>query len=207
MAADGQAELFFATPILVDRLADAAAINAALAPLVMARRGADPGLTRSNVGSWHSGTDLLQWAAEAVRPAVARAVALADANTRDLEARPGERRGWLLEAWANVTEAGGSNAAHHHGGCYWSAVYYVQIDPEAAGGELFFEDPRGPRLDMHAPSLRFRDAGGEQLVSMRPEAGTLVLFPSWLVHRVAPWQGREPRISIAINLTAPPLRR
>jgi len=206
MAEGYQLEKFFSTPILVDQLADAAAINARLEPLILARRRADPGLARSNIRGWHSDTDLHKWAGDAIRPVMARLIQLADANTRDLEAHPGERRGWVLEAWANVTERGGSNAAHHHGGCYWSAVYYVRVEEGAEGGELVFEDPRNPRLDMHAPALRFRDAGGEQSVSLRPRAGTLVIFPAWLVHKVAPWQGREPRISIAVNLTAPPLK-
>jgi hypothetical protein len=32
----------------------------------------------------------------------------------------------------------------------------------------------------------------------------LILFPSWLTHSVAPWHGEGLRISIAINLSAPP---
>ena len=199
-------EKLFSTPVVIDHLPGAAAINAALEAVILARRAADAGIERSNIGGWHSDLDLLRWATDAVRPVVARAVELADANTIDLQARPGERRGWLLEAWANVSEAESGNAAHHHGGCYWSAVYYVRVG-KGEGGELALQDPRMPLLDMHAPFLRFREAGGEQALQIRPSSGMLILFPSWLVHSVARWRGSQPRISVALNLTAPPLPR
>lgn len=34
-----------------------------------------------------------------------------------------------------------------------------------------------------------------------PHVGLLVVFPSWLEHRVEPHENREPRISIAMNLS------
>lgn len=194
-------ERLFATPVITDRLADAEAINAALEPLILARRAADPGIDRSNRGGWHSDLELLNWARDPVTPVIRRIVTLADAATQDLQARPGHRRGWSLEAWANVNPAGAANAPHHHGGCYWSAVYYVRVDP-GAGGELVLHDPRLPALDLHAPMLRFRDAGGEQGVEFRPEPGMLILFPSWLTHSVNPHRGEGLRISIAVNLSA-----
>src|SRR6185312_14533673 len=89
--------------------------------------------------------------------------------------------------------------------CFWSAVYYVRID-EGEGGELVLDDPRMPMMEMHAPFLRFRNAGGDKAIRLRPSAGQIVIFPSWLVHSVTPWQGEGLRISIAVNLSAPPLQ-
>jgi len=203
MASDFHLEHVFSTPVIVDHLADAEPLNAALETLILDRRAADPGIRRSNAGGWHSQLDLLQWGGEPVRRVVARTVELADANTIDTAAAPGQRRGWLLEAWANVNESGAGNAAHYHGASYWSAVYYVRAG-EGEGGDLVLHDPRFPFLDMHAPDLRFRDAGGEQLIHTRPRSGMLILFPSWLTHSVAPWRGEGLRISIAINLSAGP---
>lgn len=201
MSGDPERHLFFSTPVLIDRLPEAAEVNPRLERAILARRSSDPGLERSNRDGWHSDLDLLRWAGDLVRPAVARMVALADAATVDTQARPGERRGWLLEAWANVNPPGASNRPHTHGGTYWSGVYYVRVDP-GAGGELELHDPRLPVIDMHAPALRFRDAGGEQIVRLMPEAGMIVLFPAWLSHSVAPWRGEGHRISIAVNLSA-----
>lgn len=195
----------FATPVISDRIENADAINAALEPLILARRQADQGMVRSNTGGgWHSDMNLLRWAGDAVRPVVARMVELADAHVIDRQAKPGQRRGWMLEAWANVNPKGAANAPHSHGACFWSAVYYVRVD-EGQGGEIVLTDPRMPAIEMHAPYLFFRDAGGERLIRIRPSAGQILLFPSWLVHSVTPWRGEGLRISIAINLSAPPL--
>ena len=57
---------------------------------------------------------------------------------------------------------------------------------------------------MHAPHLRFAHAGAEQSVKVKPKAGLLIIFPSWLVHSVAPRSGPGLRISIAINLSEKP---
>jgi uncharacterized protein (TIGR02466 family) len=206
MASKPQLDLAFATPIITDQMPDAASINAALEPLILARRQEDKGISRSNTGGgWHSDTRLLQWAADAVRPVVARMVALADAYVIDTQARPGQRRGWMLDAWANVNETGAANVAHSHGASFWSAVYYVRID-EGEGGEIVLTDPRMPMIEMHAPYLFFRGTGGERLIRIRPKPGLILLFPSWLVHSVAPWQGEGLRISVAVNLGAPDLK-
>jgi uncharacterized protein (TIGR02466 family) len=208
MASDFRLDLAFATPVITDRMDDAEAINAALEPLILARRQADKGIARSNIGGWHSDTQLLRWAGDQVRPVVARMVELADAHIIDVQARPGQRRGWMLEAWANVNETGAANAPHSHAASFWSAVYYVRIDAGEGGegGELVLDDPRMPMIEMHAPFLHFRDTGGERQIRLRPEAGQILLFPSWLVHSVTPLQGDGLRISIAVNLSAPPLQ-
>jgi uncharacterized protein (TIGR02466 family) len=192
----------FATPLLVEPFADFEAVNPVLEQLILKRRAHDAGIVRTNQGGWHSDVDLLRWAADAVRPVVQQIVERCDAMTNDLQAKPGQRRGWLLEAWANVNTPGGAaNIAHHHGGSYWSAVYYVRVDP-GTGGELVLRDPRGAAIDMHAPALRMRGIDGEQIEAIKPTAGMIVIMPSWLVHEVLPWQGQGLRISIAVNLSA-----
>lgn len=187
---------------MVDHLPSPASLNQALEKLILARQLVDAGVTQSNLGGWHSALDLLRWATDPIRPVVQRIIQLADSATDDLQAKPGERRGWMLEAWANVNPPGGAaNAMHSHGGSYWSAVYYVRVDP-GEGGELVLYDPRLPVIDMHAPALRFRDCGGEQQAAIKPVAGMIVIFPSWLQHAVRPWVGDGARISIAMNLSA-----
>jgi uncharacterized protein (TIGR02466 family) len=197
-----QTHLLFSTPVIVSSYGGAAAANMDLEPLILERREREQGIKRSNSGGWHSDLELLRWAEQPIGGIVRKVVELADAATHDTQLRAGERRGWMLEGWANVNPPGASNAPHTHGGCYWSAVYYVRVDP-GQGGELVLHDPRMPVLDMHAPALRFRNSGGEQIVSIKPEAGMIIIFPSWLSHSVKSWTGEGLRISIAINLSAP----
>jgi len=202
-SASRETHLLFSTPVIVGSYGGAAQANADLEPLILERRQQAPGIERSNRGGWHSDLNLLRWAEQPVAGIVRKIVELADAATHDTQARAGQRRGWMLEAWANVNPPGASNAPHTHGGCYWSAVYYVRVDA-GTGGELVLHDPRMPALDMHAPALRFRNAGGEQIVSIKPEPGMIIIFPSWLSHSVKSWTGEGLRISIAVNLSARP---
>jgi uncharacterized protein (TIGR02466 family) len=188
---------------LVGRFADPAVLSG-LEEAILKRRADDPGIKRSNIGGgWHSDLQLMQWGGESARRMLEYVIALVNRNTTSvaLQGREGQSFQWLVESWANVNEKGGANARHVHGGCYWSAVYYVRMDP-GAGGELLLFDPRMPTLAMHAPHLRFRNTGGEREVRIKPEPGLVVVFPSWLAHSVEPWQGDGTRISIAINLTA-----
>lgn len=54
----------FDTPIVVDELPDAAAVNAALKPLILARRSQSDGVTLSNIGGWQSDHDVADWGAK-----------------------------------------------------------------------------------------------------------------------------------------------
>ena len=193
----------FSTPLLVGKLADPA-VRSGLEEAILARRAEDGGIKRSNIGGgWHSDLQLMNWAGDPARKLLEHVLALVNRNTTSISAqgREPQQMQWMVESWANVNEKGGANARHVHGGCYWSAVYYVRMD-EGTGGELVLFDPRMPTLAMHAPHLRFRNTGGEREVRIKPEPGLLVVFPSWLAHSVEPWHGEGLRISIAINLTA-----
>ena len=112
--------------------------------------------------------------------------------------------------WANINRAGDSNQNHWHPGSYLSFVYYVDDGyagsaDKALGGELVFVDPRMPFLRMRTPYLRTRQPNGaveEHETWIRPYAGLLIAFPSFVPHSVRPYRGKGERISIAINMIA-----
>ena len=186
----------FPTPLIIDEVKNADALNAELEKAILERMGADPGIKRSNVGGWHSNTDLLKWGGPAGSRIGEHALKLASANTTT--ARGADLR-WNIAAWANVNGPGAGNAPHVHGGNYWSAVYYVKVG-EGQGGRLTLHDPRLPALRMHSPVLRFTDAGPELTYRFQPKAGQMLLFPAWLSHSVEAWDGSDHRISIAMNI-------
>jgi uncharacterized protein (TIGR02466 family) len=194
-------EKVFWTPVIVTHVDEAEAINRELEQVILQRRDSEPSLRHTNVGGWHSSYDLMEWGGEPMQRLRDIVVAIADDNVMDLrgEVSPPD---WIVRAWANVSERGHFNTPHAHGASYWSAVYYVRVD-EGEGGTLVLHDPRTPASEMHAPLLRFRQSGGERFIHTKPEAGLLVVMPSWLVHSVTPWQGEGLRISVAINLAVP----
>lgn len=196
----------YETPVLHGRVADADALSAELAAAVAAHRAIVPGVGRSNVGGWHSATDMLSWGG----PAAAR---LADAALRMarrvsfFDGRDAASYDWTIKMWANVSPPGALNMSHAHPGVLWSAVYYVDMGAPPAsgepGGELFFEDPRFPVPLMRLPGFRLLGGDGQpQPVERRlvTRAGDLVLFPAWLRHGVRPHRGTGERLSIAMNI-------
>ncbi|WP_336886472.1 putative 2OG-Fe(II) oxygenase [Pseudomonas syringae] len=113
---------------------------------------------------------------------------------------------WRHNAWVNVNEAGHGNALHGHPGAFWSGVYWVddggRHDDVSIGGDLEFPDPRGMMPSVYNPTLRMRIDGcltAGYSTTITPCTGTLVMFPSWLMHLVQSYKGKRPRVSIAFN--------
>ena len=204
----GDVELrsYFATPIAVVELDGAAALNRALTETVLAREKTHPSVQHSNLGGWQSSWDFPTWGGAAGDTVLRSAVALAGRMTADRNGKPVDVN-WRVNAWANINRAGHGNEFHTHPGCFWSGTYYVDDggigDDAALGGEFEMQDPRGVAPAMYAPMLCFATPGGRSVGAselIRPKAGMLVLFPSWLSHGVRPYRGGRMRISLAFNL-------
>ncbi|SEM95967.1 conserved hypothetical protein [Sphingomonas gellani] len=197
----------FETVVMTAHVADHGAIDAQLAAAIRDRMAADEGLNRSNIGGWHSRTDMLEWGG-APAERVADAAIRAARRLSHFEDRDPASIDWSVRMWANVSPPGALNMSHAHPGVLWAAVYYVDrgADPgEDAGGELYLEDPRFPMPLMTFPGFRAIGADGRPQSHERTVttgAGDLVLFPGYLRHGVRPHRGLRDRISIAMNLYA-----
>ena len=188
----------FATPLIVDQLDGAAELNAVLRETIARKRAESPGLKLSNRRGWQSAHDFPAWSGDEGQAVIQRAVELATAHSSRADRSPPR---WTVDAWANVSDPGGFNMPHVHGGTFWAAVYYVAIG-EGEGGQLVLHDPRMPALRMHAPGVRFSGMGAELRAEIKPAEGLLLLFPGWLSHSVEPWEGTGERISVAMNIRA-----
>lgn len=191
--------LAYATPIL-RRLCDGAGpVNAGLKAAILERAEAPAGENKSNVGGWHSDTDLFNWPVPEVHQLlgwVGKATKSMMAATTRVSEVTGDLDAW---AWANVLYDGGYNLPHLHADCMWSGVYYVDIGEADADvprcGMLELMDPRPGIETLKVPGMPY--SGGFRV---QPRDGLLVMFPSWLYHFVRPYHGTRPRISIAFNL-------
>ena len=211
MKLKAQRGMLFETPIVSAHLENSENFLADLKARILSKREIDnAGLKRSNIGGWHSDTDMMTWGGNAAKELSEKVIALthrmshfADTNAENIE--------WNIQMWANVTPKGGSNHIHVHPGNLWSAVLYVDMggadengdNIEGLGGEFYFEDPRFPTNSMHHPGFRVLGMDNKpQSVQpeIRPKRGDILMFPSWLKHGVRPYLGDKNRISIAINL-------
>ena len=103
----------------------------------------------------------------------------------------------LTGCWANVTARGASHAMHSHPNNFLSGVYYVQTWPGA--DTINFHDPRPQAGVVRPPVTELTGQNVDQVV-IKVTNGTLLMFPSYLTHSVAPSESDEQRISVSFNL-------
>jgi len=190
----------FPTPIGRWLVPDAEMMNQQLQALVLAEEARYGSLGRSNIGGWHSRTDFLDYPDPAVA-ALTTWITWAVTQMIDATAGRGSFKGTMsLSGWATICRAGAYHAPHSHPDSAWSGVYYVDAGTNETGrslaGVLEFLDPRAGVEAVTAPG----DPYGEP-VRVRPQAGLIVIFPSWLYHWVHPYTGRAPRIAVSFNVT------
>ncbi len=102
-------------------------------------------------------------------------------------------------SWGNVYRNGDYIMPHAHNRSTGSVVYVVSmgdIDDDPMSGKFCISDPR-------LPICRAR---GDALMSNNymPDfkAGSMIVFPSSVVHMVTPYKGKNPRITLAWNINA-----
>lgn len=103
----------------------------------------------------------------------------------------------MTDCWVNMMAGAVTHGLHLHPLSFISGTYYVQVPKGAAA--IKFEDPRLDRL-MAAPPKRDDIGPREKLhYSVKPKAGEVVLFESWLRHEVPPSFTVRERISVSFN--------
>ena len=110
------------------------------------------------------------------------------------------------EAWFHITRRGGSFGVHNHPMHSWSGVYCVAQegdDPSSDSGKFTIINPHIMNtmyLDMG--TFKLKDPYGMSNMSLRLQPGQLLIFPSWLLHYVSPFEPRDEdalRITVAFN--------
>lgn len=93
--------------------------------------------------------------------------------------------------WVNVLPQGGSHTSHIHTNAVLSGTYYVNAPTGAS--PIVFEDPR------HAMMMAAPPRKTSIYESRIPQAGTLMMWESWLRHEVPMNRAEEERISVSFN--------
>lgn len=98
----------------------------------------------------------------------------------------------LSEFWANVQHPGQYQESHHHRGRLISGALYLQVPDDPSVSITFCT----PRIHLYDDQHWDCDADKEE-ISIIPQVGDILLFPSWLVHCTRPV--KEKRISMSFN--------
>jgi uncharacterized protein (TIGR02466 family) len=109
----------------------------------------------------------------------------------------------ITTCWAIVNGKLASNSVHNHPNSILSGVYYLKV-PDNCGG-IFFSDPR-PASQMLIPPVTEFNLWTFPKVSYKPHEGTMLLFPSWLLHGVEMNMSEETRICLSFNIGMSPLK-
>ncbi len=103
----------------------------------------------------------------------------------------------LDSLWVNILKPGAAHSGHIHPHSVLSGTVYVTVPPGASA--LRLEDPRLP-LMMAAPPRRADAAEtAKSFVYLQPQAGTILIWESWLRHEVPVNAAKSERISISFN--------
>lgn len=103
----------------------------------------------------------------------------------------------ISKMWANVNRPGSYNKSHQHNDSFISGVYYLDVPKDS--GNIYFEDPRNLWCLLQA-SYTENDSFSRMEVEYEPKDGMIILFPSYLSHRVDINNSNSDRISISFNV-------
>lgn len=112
-----------------------------------------------------------------------------------------DRIGWQSEktftiknSWININNEDVDHSAHCHPGYDISGVYYFRVSEQQGG--LSFNNPNIISFYGQFPQSPLCP----QTLTVVPDDGDIILFPSWMIHGVRKNKSNEERISIAFNL-------
>ena len=106
----------------------------------------------------------------------------------------------LDSLWVNILEPGGAHAGHIHPNSIISGTYYVDIKDDSSA--IRFEDPRLPMMMAAPPRVPEATLENRTFVDIKPKAGMLLLWESWLRHEVPMNQSDDIRISVSFNVNS-----
>lgn len=197
---------YFPTLVYSTKLHDSEAVNKEILAAIRGEQERDQkGIERSNfrsLGGWHSHNSLHK--DPKFKTLTDRAHKMLTGISSNL-GYDNSRHLRITTMWSISNPPLSSNRSHIHPGALWSGVYYVQA-PEGAG-QIEFTDPRVVTIMNSATYMPKQKRKTEcwTKVKIKPVAGKLLFFPSWLYHAVDPnlAQGDGPesdRVIISFNI-------
>lgn len=111
---------------------------------------------------------------------------------------------WAIStSWLTVTEKGCDGQLHNHRNCFYSGIFYFDHYEEEGMSSLEIMTP----LQYHGgyQLKRLNDEFGPPITvadqwEIPPEHKKLILFPSYLIHKIGKQKADKPRYSLAFNI-------
>ena len=188
----------FPEPVFKYKLENFKSLNEELAKYIYNLRDDDKeGLKKSNKGGWHSKNFKL-----GIKDSIQQKfTSEIQKNILDVF----ENYGWktanvpitIKEMWAIINKNEDFNVLHSHPNCYLSASYYVKAPKNC--GKFEIECPNIAKMNSF-PKIEKPNDLNVRVVSLDIQEGDLLLFPSYLPHKVAKNQSGQDRMVISFNV-------
>ena len=188
----------FPDPIFHYKLENYKQINKELLNYILELQKNDKtGNTHSNKGGWHSPNfDLVN-----PGPPINFINSFKDflkhliADEFGWEYVPNKQR--IVAMWAIINKKNSYNVRHNHQNCYLSSAYYIK-KPENSG-DITFHDPKEAKT-YRFPEVEKYTNYSAQSITIKPEEGDLLIFPSYLYHDVGINLSDEERVVVSFNI-------
>ena len=187
---------WFPTPIWHFTIDNYQALNSVLLEEIDREQQKNPrGINSSNILGWHSSNNLhkLDRFAEFRQIINKNVLEVSTALEWDLQKFSLDITG----CWAMVNGKYASSALHNHPNSILSGVYYLKT-PENCGG-ICFSDPRPASQVLMPPVVKY-NLWTLPKISYKAHEGSMLLFPSWLLHGIETNMSDELRVSISFNI-------
>ena len=99
----------------------------------------------------------------------------------------------LEDLWVNVAKPNQYQETHDHTGSLISGTLYIDVNNQS--GSFQFLNPLNSEF-----ALQGLKGGINYVHNINPSNGMILLFPSWMQHRVLPNKSTKDRISISFNI-------
>ncbi len=188
----------FPDPIFHYKLENYKQINKELLNYILELQKKDKkGNNRSNRGGWHSPNfDLVN-----PGPPINFINSFKDFLKHIME----DEIGWeyipnkqrVVAMWAIINKKNSYNVKHNHQNCYLSSAYYIK-KPENSG-DITFYDPKESKT-YRFPEVEKHTNYSAESITIKPEEGDLLIFPSYLYHDVGVNLSDKERIVVSFNI-------
>ena len=156
------------------------------------------GVERSNKGGWHSKNftikdkDSIQHKfALVVQKYILDSFHKLGWKTKDQNIQ-------IKEMWAIINKKDDFNVIHTHPNCYLSAAYYVKASKGC--GRFQVENPNIAKRYAY-PEIAIQNELNVEVAGINISEGDLLIFPSYLPHKVKKNESDEDRIVISFNVS------
>lgn len=206
-----QLRALFAVPFGEARLDPCTRLNQELEALFLARETDEHmNPTPSHIPqaeTFESRFNLFRWpeaCVQELRRFMLDSVARMVIETTTLQPQDIARLKFQNHTWFHISRYAGSFVAHNHPLACWSAVYCVRagetpLDHPDSGLLRFLDTRQGANAYTDPALAPLHRAYALRALEIRLSAGQLVVFPSYVFHEVAPFYGRDMRITVATN--------